>query len=165
MSNRVWIGALIAAGLYGQSKEPRFEDYPIIPTVKTTPAAPKLRTAGQRRFRTVLRDSVAKGANFADHYAVVKWGCGTGCLQMAVVDAASGEIYDGPFGELSDATVYLGPNVEDDKTGIFYRRDSSLLEIRGCPNSKECGTFHFQWMGTQFKLLRRVPMKPIPGSQ
>lgn len=121
------------------------------------PAAPKFRTAGQRRFRTVIRDWAKKGPNFAGHYAIAKWGCGTGCVQMAIVDSKSGEVYDAPFESLC-----LGAN-GNDGIGIFYRRDSSLLTVKGCPSEKNCGAYYYSWTGKQFKLVRKDPMKPVFG--
>jgi hypothetical protein len=91
--------------------------------------------------------------NFAGHYAVVEWGCGTGCLQMAVVDLQSGDVYDGPF------TLLCMINANDDETSVVYHRDSSLFVVKGCPNEQYCGTYYYSWTGTQLKLLRRDPLK------
>jgi hypothetical protein len=126
-----------------------------------TPAAPKLATHGQRRFRTVIREGTRKGANFAGHYAIVEWGCGTACAQIAVVDVNSGDVYEGPFGILPKGVLYLGSNPEDDYVGMFYRRDSSLLVVRGCVNEKDGGAFYYAWVGARFKLLRRDPIKGL----
>jgi hypothetical protein len=89
----------------------------------------------------------------------VEWGCGTACVQIAVVDVQSGDVYEGPFGILPKGTVNLGVNVEDDKTGLFYRRDSSLFTVRGCPNDTEWGTYYYIWAGTRFKLLLKTAIK------
>lgn len=78
---------------------------------------------------------------------------------MALVDAQTGDTYDGPFGALPKTHVSLVPNVEADKTGLFYHEDSSLLVVRGCPNEKDCGAYFFEWTGTQFKLLHKIPIK------
>lgn len=45
-------------------------------------------------FRTVITNSVAKGPNFAGHYNITTWGCGTDCFGYAVVDVRNGEIID-----------------------------------------------------------------------
>ena len=146
---------------------PRFEDFQVPATAifKGTPAAPNFRTPGQRMYRTMIRQATTKGPNFAGHYTVAEWGCGTACLQIAVVDMQSGTAYDGPVGIPPNGAIYLGPNVEHDKTGIFYRIDSSLFIVVGCPNFKNCGRFYYEWSGKQFKLLRQIPMKPLPGSE
>lgn len=147
-------------------KIPRFEDFPIpaAPISKGTPATPQFNTPGQRRYRTMIRQATAKGPNFAGRYTVAEWGCGTGCEQIAVVDTQSGHVYDGPAGISPKGALYLGPNVEEDKTGIFYSPNSSLFIVVGCPNYKKCGSYYYHWNGTQFKLLRQIPMKPLYGS-
>jgi hypothetical protein len=145
------------------TKEPQFTDYPAPVAPRHASAAPRFSTPGQRRFRTVIRDWTTKGPNFAGHYTIAEWGCGTGCEQIAVVDNESGSVYEGPFGVLPRALVCLGANVEDDKTGIFYHADSALLIVRGCPNWDQCGTYYYLWNAGHFRLLRKTPMKMIFG--
>jgi len=97
------------------TKPPRFEDYPIREAFKGTPSAPSLVTPEERRYRTVIRRGVEmgygvaeppigkerRGPNFAGHYFIVRWGCGSPCLMAAIVDAKSGHILPPPF--------HLGP--------------------------------------------------------
>lgn len=76
-----------------------------------TPAAPILVTVDQRLFRTRIREGVAKGTgvlrdgkeqpgpNFAGHYIVVRWPCGSPCGMMAIVDAETGKFYSPPISE------------------------------------------------------------------
>jgi hypothetical protein len=90
----------IAAILVGSDGIPRFEDYPVTAIFKGVPAPPKLRPV-DRLFRTRIREGVAKGPNFAGHYTIADWGCGTGCVSIAIVDASDGRIYDAPFTALA----------------------------------------------------------------
>jgi hypothetical protein len=48
-----------------------------------------------RRFRTSIKDGVKRGVNFAGHYCIVEWGCGTQCQSWIIVDLLTGNIYDG----------------------------------------------------------------------
>jgi hypothetical protein len=79
---------------------PRFEAY--VESVYSGPTAtPSLAKPEERRYRTAIMEGVRKGygvfegaveqerpgPNFAGHYIVIQWGCGTDCLKMAVVDA------------------------------------------------------------------------------
>jgi hypothetical protein len=41
-------------------------------------------------YRTRLREGAKQVANFAGHYTVVKWGCGTDCATGAIIDAFTG---------------------------------------------------------------------------
>jgi hypothetical protein len=140
------------------AKLPRADDYPVNSVFTGTPAVPRLDTAWKRQFRTVIRNGARKGANFAGHYAIVEWGCGTACVQMAVVDVRSGNVYGGPFAE----ALYLGMG-DDDSLGTFYHRDSSLLVLRGCLDWKDSGAFYYVCTGARFKLLRKIAMKKPLG--
>lgn len=147
---------LAAAALFAQpagtSKEPQFSDYPAQVLANRASVPPKLGTPGQRRFRTMIRDAAAKGPNFAGHFALAEWGCGAACVQMAVIDTISGQVYDGPFGILPRGTISFPA---EENTGLFYHPDSSLLIARGCPNETDCGAYYYLWTGKQFKLLRK----------
>jgi hypothetical protein len=142
-------------------KAPKFADYPVSRIFQGAPAAPKLLTAG-RRFRTKIRQSVRRGANFAGHYTVAEWGCGTSCVQIPVVDTQTGDVYEGPFGTLPQGYMGYGINFEEE-TDIFYRRDSALFIARGCPNDKQCAAYYYRWTGSEFTLLCRIPMHPLLG--
>jgi hypothetical protein len=150
-----------------ENATPYFEQYRVPPSAlfRGTPAPPQFKTSGQRMFRTVIREATKKGPNFAGQYRIAEWGCGTGCEAIAIVDVKSGAIYDGPFGTLPKAGVYLGPNVDADETGMSYHLDSRLLVIRGCPNFTACGEYYYEWTGSRFNLLQRIPIKPLPGSE
>jgi hypothetical protein len=116
-------------------------------------------------FRTVIREAAKKGPNFAGHYTIADWGCGTACESLATIDAESGAVFDGPFGKLPKAALYYGSNVDEDKTDLFYRLDSRLLVARGCPNFTACAEYYYEWTGARFRLLAHTPMKSLPGSE
>ncbi len=46
-----------------------------------------------RMFRTNLRNAAKGGVNFAGHYVLTGWGCGTNCSQWAIIDARNGRVY------------------------------------------------------------------------
>ena len=48
---------------------------------------------GSRLFRTELRRQAATGPNFAGHFTLARWGCGAGCVDVAVIDAISGDVF------------------------------------------------------------------------
>lgn len=147
------------------SAEPKFKDYAVPVETRLKYVPPKFSTAAQRRFRTVIRDWTRKGPNFAGHYTIAEWGCGTGCVQMVVVDNRTGNVYQGPWGALPFAVFCFGSNPDKDKTEILYRRDSSLLIFRGCPNFAHCGTTYDLWNGSGFKVLRRQAVQPVFGCE
>src|SRR5262245_36131587 len=89
---------------------PRFNEFPSGTAFRGKPVQVVLNRAEERRFRTVIREGAKEGPNFAGHYTIVEWGCGTECIQAAVVDANSGKIFQPPFAESEDryfATTWL----------------------------------------------------------
>jgi hypothetical protein len=92
---------------------PSFDSYRVRTAFESKPAPVNLASAkAARHFRTVLRKGAKNGPNFADHFTVVTWGCGTLCQHHAIVDARTGRVHILPIG-----TGY----------GVAFRRDSRLL--------------------------------------
>ena len=135
---------------------PSFDSYPATEVFKGTPAPPILRTSHQRMFRTMIRDAAKKGPNFAGHYMIASWGCGAGCVSLALIDEKTGTVYDGPFG-----TIAWTPS-QGESEPLSFRTNSRLLIARGCPeeDEKACGSYFYEWTGSTFKLLRKVVAVP-----
>ena len=147
-----------------------FDDFPAQAPFHGVTTSPVLRTAGQRLFRTQIRDAAKQGPNFAGHYTIAEWGCGTSCASVAVIDAETGAVYEGPFGALPHAVLYYGKALRYDRNAkgeyeyddLSYSLKSRLLIARGCPNDANCAAYFYEWTGTQFKLLRKIPAAPEP---
>ncbi|MEJ7575951.1 MAG: hypothetical protein WKF74_02980 [Pyrinomonadaceae bacterium] len=87
------------------------------------PARVNLRSHPKARmFRTRLRETAKQGANFAGHYAVGRWGCGTECIRIGIVNLRTGQAYVSPF----YASV-----------GVVTRVDSRLLVVAPAEQIKE----------------------------
>lgn len=54
---------------------------------------------GAYQFRSRIREGVRGGPNFAGHYTLVIWGCGTQCGNFAIVDDETGKIVVVDFDE------------------------------------------------------------------
>lgn len=65
-----------------QSKLLTFEDYRVTQKFNGNPAAAVIATRRARMFRTMIRTQAKQGPNFAGHYTVAIWGCGSGCRQF-----------------------------------------------------------------------------------
>ena len=72
-------------------------------------------------FATRLGYSVGEEANFAGHYIVTYWGCGTSCQMVAIIDAIDGRIFFP-----ADFTASYG---------VCYQRESKLLIINQNPSA------------------------------
>ncbi len=74
-------------------KTPKFTDYPVRDRFSGKPARVNLASAkGAKYYRTRLREAVKGGANFAGHYAIGVWGCGSPCLMAGMVDLRTGNV-------------------------------------------------------------------------
>lgn len=140
------------AGAARSAEPPRFEDFADVQPLTGAPVAPDVDGSPRvHRFRTVLREGAARGPNFAGHFTVVSWGCGTDCQVIAIVDATSGAVVFAPFVS---------------EFGQEFRRESRLLvvnppaEVGSCASNEATeaiSTRYYAWDGKGFKLLAEVP--------
>ena len=181
------LGAL-AMSAWAQSPSvppPRFEDYPVKEIFKGTPARPVLATTEELRFRTVIRQGVTKGwgvvdaatgkemprpgPNFAGHYVLITWGCGSPCLMAAIVDAVTGRVYPMPYDHDRPGHSYFQVPWEFPATPLDYRLDSRLLIANICEaevalhlgaqvgyQSQNCGPHYFLMGNDELTLIHRV---------
>jgi len=94
---------------------PAFDDFSVAPSRLKVVKPPDLSShADARTFRTVLRNGAKAGVNFAGHYTVVTWGCGSPCKRLALVDRWTGQVSFPPIWPALDAE---------------FRVDSALLVV------------------------------------
>jgi hypothetical protein len=172
----------IARSQQSTNRLPRFEDYPVSEVFAQTPHLPILVTSEQRMFRTRIREGVEKGwgvwingewskeqnkpgPNFAGHYIVIAWGCGSGCIRMAMSDAETGTVYNPPpvsDGELA-LPMLVFPNSAGGAAETEYRRNSRLMIVRATPHADRSDAvpyaYYFLWQDKRWRLLRRVAVE------
>jgi hypothetical protein len=172
--------ACLPASPQAEVSTPRFEDYPVTEIFNGIPAAPVLLTADQRLFRTRIREGVAKGTgvlrdgkeqpgpNFAGHYIVVAWACGSPCGMMAIVDAQTGKVYDPPIskGFLLPPLPETNPDNPEEYVpwvaDVAFRLSSSLMIVRANPDPSKGRTnfaHYFVWKDNQWNLIGRTPLQ------
>jgi hypothetical protein len=149
----LFVSVLIVGAPRQDPTLPRFEAYAVTDSFTAKPTPPDVRsTSLGRRFRTLIRHQARSGPNFAGHFTIVRWGCGSSCIMHAVVDAATGRVY----GQTLQTQV-----------GAEFRLNSSLL-IADPPDSARamsagrtapancvvCGTpAAYVWRGDHFEPL------------
>jgi hypothetical protein len=88
-----------------KARLPHFEDYPVKEIFQDIPAPVDFSSVPEIGamspgvgvdFHQRLAEAARKGPNFAGHYTVVGWGCGTGCQNHMIVDAITGKAYSLP---------------------------------------------------------------------
>jgi hypothetical protein len=105
-------GATVGPQEWLKKRRPQFEDFPVRKIYKGASAAVDLHSNTQApTYRTRLRETAKQKADFAGHYIVADWGCGSNCQVHMVIDAITGKVFDGTGAE----------------RGVLFRLDSSLL--------------------------------------
>jgi hypothetical protein len=134
-----------------------FQDYPAT-VVRQRPAHLKLDTPVARqyvtRIRQALREAKQHGPDFAGHYTVAGWGCGTECAAFVIVDDTTGEVHAPP--EIAHG-VSLGVG------GPEFRPDSRLMVVASCPDPQvygleRCQRKFYEWDGSQLILRNSEPV-------
>ena len=139
------------AGTAIDERSPRFEDYPVWRIFTGKPASPKLTTPELRRFRTRLRMGAREGPNFAGHYTVVVWGCGSSCLSVAIVDAMSGEVF---FPDLSAPLTEIVAGIALEE-GTGYRKESRLLITTEDGGREGYDRYYYIWEKSRLRRIKR----------
>ncbi len=136
-----------------QSRIPRFRDYPASGTYRGK-TAPLVLTRDDRMFRTRLRWAAKNlKPNFAGHYILTTWGCGTSCRAGAVIDARTGRVY---WWDFSICCWWFDGG--DDFQPIEVRPDSKLIVFSGARNEKDgdVGTHFYKFENGRFVHLRSI---------
>ena len=94
-----------------QSTFPNFANYTVDQSDEVLSAIDFSSHPDASNFRTRLEYNLGETANFAGHYIVTSWGCGSMCQMVAVINVLDGDVFF-PF------TASFG---------VCYRADSSLL--------------------------------------
>ena len=146
---------------------PRFEDYPA-PAEKVGKPAPVDLSSSPvaHEFRTQVRSDARAGPNFAGHFTVVGWGCGSACLQWGVVDARTGKAHFEPkisvvsVDHVADENGPAG-GVNQEFYNLRFRLGSRLLVVMGAPQEDESreGVGYYRWDGRTFGLIKFIPRK------
>ena len=141
---------------------PRFEDYPATSVFSRPSATPVLTTKHQKLFQTMIRRAARKGPNFAGHYTIASWGCGSDCHDYAIVDDVTGYVWDFSFDYVARFAFPTSNHLVPFHfgQGISFRKNSRLLIVDGCPNGNACAIYFYEWHENELTLLERLRKVP-----
>jgi hypothetical protein len=157
---------LVALSLVGiaQSKVPTFTQY-AVKVERNRPAAVNLKShKSANMFRTNLRNAAKEGVNFAGHYILTTWGCGTNCTQSGIIDARNGKVF---FPTELEGASFGFCDLPDETEPMVYKANSRLLILNGFKGSDldkqdgRCGVYYLEWTGMNFKQVKFVEKKRI----
>ncbi|WP_266156307.1 hypothetical protein [Dyella silvatica] len=156
------------ASIHGH-KPPSFTDYPAELTrglPSSTVAEPVLESKTAKQYRSVIRQEFREKANFAGHYRVAIWGCGTDCRNFAIIDKQTGAVYTMPG--IDEISGVMG----NDDERVDFKLDSKLLLISGCfnddcisddtPANPKAGRYAYVWTGKELRLIHSSPIPAEP---
>lgn len=159
----VLAGLLIALHTSAQLPS-EFDEYRAEAALHAAPRAPRLDTARARKYRTVLREEASLGANFNGHYRVVHWGCGTNCIEWAILDLVKGTVL------LAKQPVFscAGARVDERGTAVDWfgmSVHSSLLYVHSCRQDRGLifdtrHVYHFRQGRLILLRVDRFPLAP-----
>jgi hypothetical protein len=121
-----------ALNVNAQTGVPRFSDYPVRERYQGK-TAPLVLTRAARMFRTRLKEAAQGKPNFAGHFIVTTWGCGTECIDGAIIDARTGRVFMLPF----TLCCWSPGTVDDNFKPVNYRLNSSLMILSAARNEKD----------------------------
>ncbi len=148
------------AGAAGAQSLPRFEDHPVSEIYRGRTAA--VRISRRDPFRTRIRWAARNvRPNFAGHYILSAWGCGTECLMGVIIDAKSGRVYDIPF-TICCMSQAFGSDTRFEPIEFDLR--SRLIIFRGARNEEGMGTYYYRWDGRRLVLIRAVEAPARSGA-
>jgi hypothetical protein len=109
-------------------------------------------------FEKLLRETAKEGPNFAGHFVVEEWSCGSFCTGLAIVDSETTKLHYVTFN-----VSYFCPE-HDGGSALEYELDSRLLIARGAIETYStnsfvdgpCGRFYYKWDGHSLKLIHSV---------
>jgi hypothetical protein len=159
---------VISMSAQGPGKVPRFEDFPVTESWHSSTVPLKLTTRSERLFRTKLTNAAKKLPNFAEHYRIVYWGCGSNRSAGAMVDLQTGKVFplpsakpDGSGWERWIVCTAAFEGIDDE-----FHLDSRLMIARCGLNYSERtrknvpDTYYFLLEGDRFRQLLHLQGKP-----
>jgi len=161
----VFAWATLGVSNFGQSSlVPKFSAFPTIVETTKAKSIDFKKNPDARTFRTRLTEGLRGGVNFAGHFVVVGWGCGTGCISGAIIDARTGNVF---WPEQFNAVGVWYDGQEYAEEPVAFRKNSRMLVITGVPGQasddapeKPSGAYYYEWKNNRLRQIKFVP-KPM----
>jgi hypothetical protein len=127
----------------------KFQQFKVNSIYKGELAKPDLTSNPDAKgWRTqIIKGCKNNGVNFAGHYTIVQWGCGSMCEMMAIIDRINGKIYfpdipeshiDGYYGarfKINSRMIISNSGVLDDYKGYYLIRYTIYTQVFVWKNS------------------------------
>ncbi len=129
--------AVLPAAAQVSSPPPRFEDYPVHENWERKVPRIQFQSRADRMYRTQFINASREKPNFAGHYRLTTWGCGTSCLEGGIVNLSDGSLIPVPVSGYGDKTkwalcIFV---TGGEYAGAAQTRVDSRLLITQCSNA------------------------------
>ena len=149
----VLVSVMFAGSGGAQKRIPQFRDYPVSEAYIGKTASLAL-ARDDRMFKTRLAWAAKnQRPNFAGHYILTTWGCGTTCLMGAIINARTGKVHWWGF------SICCWSSDADDKfQPIEFRLNSKLIVFSGARNEKDgdVGAHFYKFENARFIHVKSV---------
>lgn len=125
--------ALVVGGGQVMAAPADFSAY-AVPVENITLKGPLTGANGQIRAKVAWVKAKAQKPNFAGHYVLDSFGCGTGCMATVLVDLRTGAVYRAPFHEPTNGEKSYRADsrlVEYSKFGYLKENSPEMFQIDG----------------------------------
>jgi hypothetical protein len=109
-----------------------------------------------------LRNAAKESVNFAGHYVLTTWGCGTNCSESGIIDARTGKVF------FPKEVIGVGNglcDLPDEIEPLVFKANSRLLVLNGFKGgdlekeNARCGIYYFEWTGAALKQVKFAEKK------
>ena len=158
LSGLVLIGCAVGATSAGADERFKFDAYPA--SAVSTKAVSKIDwksnpDLADGRSKEAVERVVGQNANFAGHFVVTSFGCGTGCQSTVFVDVNNGKVYKAPMQFPTDKTelpkVSGGKAHQASSNMIFM----SSLDYKGTDMVQSDGVVVFDEKSNKFQTVAK----------
>jgi hypothetical protein len=141
------LASFIPCVSHAQPQEPKFDQFKVTSIYKGPTRLPDFQRRDRQfaDFRTRLRDGLKAGPNFAGHYSVVQFGCGTGCSRVYLADNRTGKVFEFPRG-----------GEDNQHLDLSFKLDSRMLVAQwssGFGDNDQCVLEYLIWERDEAKPL------------
>jgi hypothetical protein len=113
-------------------------------------------------FSTRMKEAAHERPNFAGHYRITFWGCGSDCAAGAVIDLQTGNVYPPPLALKGNGWQHwISCTATFEDIGYEFHVNSSLLIARCGFNYSPQGknqpdVYYVLWEGNRFRELTHL---------
>ncbi len=142
---------------------PRFENFPAKRYAGKYAAVDLFSDPLTKAYRTRIQKWSKERPNFAGHFILATWGCGTDCTQLAIIDVITGQVFYPP-GVTTNVAVNVheklleGGDLWHASGAIKFQLESRLLVLIGSPeeDNNRRGISYYVWNENRLSLVKFV---------